>query len=135
MAIKFTVAKEEGGYVHSNGDIQIICIEGGKKHGEQAKCLLPQAHTHDKSCAVTALDVKPILEPAVQEDDSFDPPISAKPEVLGQSPRERATAWFAALAQAEANKPVPVVLPQKTVKVKNDKGKLVDKEVDDGDLA
>ncbi len=130
MTIKFTCA-EHGGYVHNNGDIQIIAYDGDVKHGEQAKC--PTVHTHTKQCAIDQLDTKPILVPAIPEHVEDGETIPEVPAVLGKTPRERALEWFAARA-ALPPAPTKVALPQKTVTVKNDAGKNVQKQVDDGDL-
>lgn len=141
--MRYSTAKEDGGYVKPNGEIQVIFIRAGVKHAEQGTCL--EDHAHSKACAQAIMDVKPVIEPAQDEipgddgDPTADPPIAplaaipAKPAVLGPSMRQRGHAFFASLDARPAD-PVPVAMPQKTIKIRNDKGKLVDKQVDDGDL-
>lgn len=135
--MRISVAKEDGGYIKNNGEIQVIFIDGDWKHGEQCVCDdTTPGHTHSKACAQRMLDVKPVVTPAVPEDTETDPPTPAKPAVLGPSMKERGVNWLAERA-AEAAKPavVPVVIEQKTIRVKGDDGKLKDKSVDDGDLS
>lgn len=141
--MRISVAKEDGGYVKSNGDIQIIFIDGGRRHGEAGKCLT--SHAHSKACAQALLDVKPVVTPAVPADpgdagspaDGIPPrpATPAVPEVLGPSIRELGLAWHAGEdAKAALPAVVPVDMPQKTKKSRDANGKLVDKQVDDGDL-
>lgn len=127
MAIKFTL--EHGGYVLADGDIQIVGYDTddpGVKHAERGRC--PKDHDHSKVCAVELLDFRPIVTPAGKDED--DEPIA---EVLGPSIRTRIEEWFKGY-NATPDDPVHVEMPKKTVKAKNDKGKVVDKEVEDRDL-
>lgn len=125
MAIKFTL--DHGGYVKSNGDIQIVGVSGDRKHGERGVC--PEAHAHSKACAQQLLDFKPLLAEARTDDDG-----KVLPEVRDDSIRERMEKYFQQQASMPAA-PTFVELPKKTIRAKNDKGKLVDKQVDDCDLS
>lgn len=130
MIVKFTL--EHGGYVKKDGDIQAIAFcddYPGVYHGERGFCL--ETHEHSKACAKVLLDVNPVISPAVEADE--DAGIEAQDEVLGLSMRQRAEAWFEQYDQTPDDAG-DVELPTKTIKAKNDKGKLVNKEVEDRDL-
>jgi hypothetical protein len=131
MAIKYTLA--DGGYVMSNGDIQVVGVEGDHKHGERAKCL--EAHTHVKNCAKVILDVPPIIKPAVPaHTDGEGNEVPEEPAVLGKTLRQRMEEHFAGRA-AQPPAPTHVEMPKKTVDVRDEKtGKLVKKQVEDRDL-
>lgn len=125
MAIKFTL--DHGGYVNEDGDIQVVGVgDDGAKHGERGQC--EQDHAHSKACAVALLDHHPVITPAGVDGDGD--PIA---EVLGPSIRERMTAWFSTY-DATPDDPKRVAMPTKKINVKNEKGKLVEREVEDRDL-
>lgn len=131
MAARISTAKEDGGYVYTNGEIQVIFADGDHRHGEQAVCNdATVGHLHTKACAQTMLDFKPVVKEAVEADP--DNGVEAQPAVLGSSMRERGMAWLASITAAPA-KPTAVPMPQKTVTVKVD-GKNTQKQVDNGDL-
>lgn len=127
--MRFKMTLEHGGYVHTNGDVQIVGVgidDPEAKHAEQAKC--PTDHKHSKDCAKALMDYKPIIQTARKEDDGTE-----IPEIRAESVRERMAAYFTAY-DALPDDPVHVELPKKTVQQKNDKGKLVNVEVEDRDL-
>lgn len=125
MAIKYTL--NEGGYVKTDGEIQIVGIgEDGTKHAERGQCRAKHGHTKD--CAKALLDHKPVLQEA-----GVDGRGDHIPEQLEPSIRERMEKWFLDY-DATPDDPVEVEMPKRTVRVNDGKGKLVDKEVEDRDL-
>jgi hypothetical protein len=124
MAIKFSVIKEPD----PQGKLGLLGTRG--EHASAVWFTCPcGASEHNKACAQALLDYHPVLTPFKQGEDG-EPDVA---EVLGKSPRESLVAWFAAL-DGRPPAPAPVALPTKMIQVKDDKGVMVDKVVDNPDL-
>ncbi len=119
-----------------SGFIWIVGEQDKKSTGDGGLCPREDDHLCDKACAQLLLDHKPIVcakTVDVVEGGDDVPHVHTEACPKGLSVREKIAKWF---ADEEAKVADPEAeMPTKTVREKDDKGKLVDKQVPDRDLS